>query len=229
MLHVGSAALGCPVERSSTRFLTGDGKPAGLPFSLMRTLGPVAELVHNDCRPGTMKETLEAINQMQSDGVIGKYAIGGAVGATFYLAPAATVDLDVFVMLPVASAGLLVSLSPIYEYLKLRGGKVQDEYIVIGGWPVQFLPPNDDLERDAVNQSISTAVEGVRTWVMSAEHLVAIALKTGRAKDHNRILQFVEQGMVDMHKLMSILEQHRLTSKWKQFEIKFLGGSDEQT
>jgi len=131
--------------------------------------------------------------------------------------------------LPVASAGLLVSLSPIYEYLKLRGGKVQDEYIVIGGWPVQFLPPNDDLERDAVNQSISTAVEGVRTWVMSAEHLVAIALKTGRAKDHNRILQFVEQGMVDMHKLMSILEQHRLTSKWKQFEIKFLGGSDEQT
>jgi len=30
-----------------------------------------------------MKATLEAINQMQTDGVIGKYAIGGAVGATF--------------------------------------------------------------------------------------------------------------------------------------------------
>lgn len=44
-----------------------------------------------------MKETLEVINQMQSDGVIGAYAIGGAVGATFYLEPMATLDLDVFV------------------------------------------------------------------------------------------------------------------------------------
>jgi hypothetical protein len=32
-----------------------------------------------------MKDTLQVINQMQADGVIGPYAIGGAVGATFYL------------------------------------------------------------------------------------------------------------------------------------------------
>lgn len=40
-----------------------------------------------------MKATLAVINQMQADGVIGKYAIGGAVGATFYLEPAATLTL----------------------------------------------------------------------------------------------------------------------------------------
>ena len=171
-----------------------------------------------------MKATLEAINQMQADGVIGKYAIGGAVGATFYLAPAATVDLDVFVTLPVAGTGLLVSLSPIYEYLKSRGGKAQDEYIVIGGWPVQFLPPSDDLEQDGVSNAVSTTVEGVPTWVMSAEHLVAIALKTGRPKDHNRILQFLEQDAVERKKLGRIIEQHSLTAKWKQFELRFLGG-----
>jgi hypothetical protein len=174
--------------------------------------------------PAHMKATLEAINRMQADGVIGKYAIGGAVGATFYLDPAATVDLDIFVTLPVAAGGLLVSLSPIYEYLKSRGGKVQDEYIVIGGWPVQFLPPSNDLELEAVNAAISATVEDVRTWVMSAEHLVAIALKTGRAKDHNRILQFVEQEAVDRKKLSRILAQHGLTPKWVQFEGKFLGG-----
>jgi hypothetical protein len=171
-----------------------------------------------------MKATLAAINQMQADGVIGKYAIGGAVGATFYLEPAATVDLDIFVTLPVAAGGLLVSLAPIYEYLKSRGGKVQDEYIVIGGWPVQFLPPSNDLELEAVNAAISATVEDVRTWVMTAEHLVAIALKTGRAKDHNRILQFVEQEAVDRKKLSRILEEHHLTPKWVQFESKFLGG-----
>jgi hypothetical protein len=172
----------------------------------------------------TVKTTLEAINEMQADGVIGKYAIGGAVGATFYLDPAATVDLDVFVTLPAAGSGSLVSLSPVYEYLKSHGGKVQDEYIVIGDWPVQFLPPSSELEQEAVNQAVSTTVEGVRTWVMSAEHLVVIALKTGRAKDHNRILQFVEQDAVEQKKLSDILERHDLTAKWEQFQRKFLGG-----
>ena len=38
-----------------------------------------------------MKATLETINRMQAEGVIGNYAIGGAVGATFYLEPSATV------------------------------------------------------------------------------------------------------------------------------------------
>lgn len=170
-----------------------------------------------------MKATLETINRMQSDGVIGQYAIGGAVGATFYLAPAATVDLDVFVTLPSVS-GLLVSLSPIYEYLQARGGRIQDEYILIGKWPVQFLTPADDLENEAVTQAITTKVEEVGTRVMSAEHLMAIALKTGRTKDHNRILQFIEQVPYDPAKLKDIVERHGLSAKWKSFERKFLEG-----
>src|ERR1035441_1057332 len=75
---------------------------------------------------GVMKATLEAINQMQTDGVIGKYAIGGAVGATFYLQAAATLDVDIFVTLPTSPGGLLLSLAPIYDYLKASGGKVED-------------------------------------------------------------------------------------------------------
>lgn len=47
-----------------------------------------------------MKESLELINRMLADGVIDRYAIGGAVGATFYLEPAATLDIDIFVVLP---------------------------------------------------------------------------------------------------------------------------------
>ena len=168
-----------------------------------------------------MKDTLEVINRMQSDGVIGPYAIGGAVGATFYLAPAATVDLDVFVTLPEAR-GRLVSLSPIYEYLQSQGGKAQEEYIVIGGWPVQFLTPADGLEEEAIRDAVATAVDSIPTRVMSAEHLVAIALKTGRAKDRNRILQFIEQGAVHRAKLNAILERHGLRRKWQDFEKKFL-------
>ena len=170
-----------------------------------------------------MKETLELINQMQADGVIGEYAIGGAVGATFYLAPAATADLDLFVRLP-RKTELLVSLSPIYEYLKSRGCTEQDEYIVVGDWPVQFLPLRNALHEEALDQAIATNVEGVPTRVISAEHLVAISLETGRAKDHSRILQFFEQGAVDREKLKDVVERHGLSAKWNQFEQRFLKG-----
>jgi len=172
-----------------------------------------------------MKATIESINRMQADGVIGKYAIGGAVGATFYLEPAATLDVDIFVILPMTPGGLLLSLSPIYDYLKARGGTVEDEHIVIGGWPVQFLPASDELELEALGEAVPTTVEDVGTWVMTAEHLAAIALRTGRPKDHNRILQFIEQGAVDRKKLQIIIGRHNLTGKWKQFERRFLEGT----
>jgi len=158
---------------------------------------------------------------MQADGVISHYAIGGAVGATFYLEPAATLDVDVFVLLS-NPAGALVSLTPIYEYLKARGGIEDREHIVLGDWPVQFLVPGNELELEAVVASVPVDVEGIRTWVMLAEHLVAIALSTGRAKDHIRVLQFIQEEAVDLKLLRAILEKHELLSKWEQFQNKFL-------
>src|SRR5208282_6449596 len=147
-----------------------------------------------------MKATLEVINRMQAEGIIGKYAIGGAVGATFYLEPLATLYIDIFVSLKIPQGSSLVTLAPIYDYLTSRGYKAEKGYLVIDEWPVQFLPPSDALEEEALQQAVETELEGVRTWVISAEHLLAIALKTGRAKDFARILQFVEAGVVDANK-----------------------------
>jgi hypothetical protein len=48
---------------------------------------------------------------MQSEGVIAGYAIGDAVGATFYLEPAATLDPDNFVTLPANQGRGLISLT----------------------------------------------------------------------------------------------------------------------
>ncbi|MGB8354843.1 MAG: hypothetical protein WCD79_13190 [Chthoniobacteraceae bacterium] len=167
-----------------------------------------------------MNATLEIINQMQTDGVIGKYAIGDAVGATFYLEPSAALDIDIFVSFQ--NTGTLLSLSPIYDYLAARNCKIEGEYIVIEGWPVQFLPPGNALVEEALEHAIQTELENISTWVMTAEHLVAIALQTGRAKDHNRILQFIESGTLDPDKLNQILSIHGLLAKWQQFEDKFI-------
>jgi hypothetical protein len=170
-----------------------------------------------------VKETLQVINQMQADGVIGSYAIGGAVGATFYLEPVATLDIDVFVSLQGGSVSPLISLAPIYDYLLARGHQAEKEYIVIGGWPVQFLPPGNALVEEALSAAVETEVESIPTRVMTAEHLAAIALQTGRAKDAARLLQFIESGTLDADKLEGILKRHGLIARWEQFGDKFKG------
>jgi len=172
-----------------------------------------------------MKATLKVINQMQADGVLADYAIGGAVGATFYLEPVATLDIDIFVSFHKKPGSPLLTVSPIYDYLTARGYKTRKEYIIIEGWPVQFLPPSDALGEEALTQAVETKLDGIRTWVMTAEHLVAIALKTGRAKDFSRILQFIETGVLNTNKLDQILKRHSLLAKWEDFGHKFLEDS----
>jgi len=87
---------------------------------------------------------------------------------------------------------------------------------------VQFLPPADALEEEALQEAVEVALEGTPTRVVTAEHLAAIALRTGRAKDFARLLQFVEAGILDANKLDSILMRHGLLEKWDQFGAKFL-------
>ena len=170
-----------------------------------------------------MKARLAVIYQIQSDGIFGKYAIGGAVGATFYLEPAATLDIDIFISFQ--DAGSLISPSPIYDYLKERGFKSEKEYIIIEGWPVQFLPAGNALVEEALAQAVETELEGIPTRVMTAEHLTAIALQTGLAKDFSRVLQFVESGVLAPDRLDSILSRHGLLAKWEEFGNKFLKGN----
>ena len=57
---------------------------------------------------------------------------------------------------------------------------------------------------------------------MTAEHLVAIALRTGRPKDHARILQFLELDAVDKTRLESILGRYKLLPKWQKFLAKYV-------
>ncbi|MDE3068951.1 MAG: hypothetical protein KGJ60_15575 [Verrucomicrobiota bacterium] len=55
---------------------------------------------------------------------------------------------------------------------------------------------------------------------MTAEHLMAIALKTGRGKDLIRLEQFVRYSVFSPDKLNQILARHDLVEKWRQFNDK---------
>lgn len=169
-----------------------------------------------------IQEVIKTINQMQADGVIERYAIGGAVGATFYLEPVATLDVDIFITFKAEAASLPVSPQPILDYLKARGSSMDGEYIVIAGWPVQFLPPNRPLVEEALREAVTRDVAGHPARVFTAEHLATIALQTGRAKDKARLLQFVESGALDAARFQTILSRHRLEAAWQKFEQQFL-------
>jgi len=158
---------------------------------------------------------------MQSDGVIERYAIGGAVGATFYLEPVATLDVDVFVELHAEPGSAIVSLKHIFKYLRDRGCKMEGEYVVIADWPVQFLPAGAPLLQEALATAVEKDMEGTPVRVLTPEHVVAVALETGRAKDRARVLQFIEAGAVDLDRLKEILRRHDLIGRWEQFERQF--------
>lgn len=167
-----------------------------------------------------MKETLAELNALAAAGIIGQFAIGGAMGATFYLEPISTYDLDIFVVFD--NAPLILTLTPIYDFLRQRGHQPEGDAIVIHGWPVQFLPAESPLLVEGVQYATTVDFEGVPTRVMQAEHLMAIALQTGRGKDFSRLLTFLESGIVNHPALLEILQRHNLLEPWSRFEKNYL-------
>jgi hypothetical protein len=169
-----------------------------------------------------IKEVIEMINRMQTDGAIERYAIGGAVGATFYLEPVATLDVDVFVEFHTEPGSRIANPEAIFKYLRDRGCTMEGAHVVIADWPVQFLPAASPLLQEALAKAVEKDVEGISARVFTAEHIVAIALETGRAKDKARVLQFIEAGVLEFDGFQEILARHGLSGAWAQFERQFL-------
>ena len=170
-----------------------------------------------------MKDTLSEINELRAAGLIGQWAIGGAMGATFYLEPISTYDLDIFVIFE--GSPLILTLTPIYDFLKARGHAADGDAMMVHGWPVQFLPAESGLLREAVEEAREVDFEGVRARVMTAEHLMAIALHTGRGKDFARLLTFTEARVAEEMKLRELLGRHGLSAAWMRFEQNYLNPS----
>ncbi|MBE2204873.1 MAG: hypothetical protein IAE94_11100 [Chthoniobacterales bacterium] len=160
-----------------------------------------------------MEATLRVLNELEREDVISRYAIGGAVGAIFYMEPFLTYDLDVFVLLPQTTSGLL-TLSPIYEELKRRGYTGEAECILIEGMPVQFLPAYNPLLEEALTEARETRYAETMTRVLRPEHLAAIMVQTGRDKDRQRFATFMQEAILDAEYLQSVLERHQLTARY---------------
>jgi hypothetical protein len=160
-----------------------------------------------------MEATLKILNELEREGVISRYAIGGAVGAIFYMEPFLTYDLDVFVLLPQTECGLL-TLGPIYEELKGRGYQEDGECLLVEGMPVQFLPAYNPLLEEALAEAKETVYAETTTRVLRPEHLAAIMVQTGRDKDRQRFSTFMQEAEQDADYLCGVLERHQLTERF---------------
>jgi hypothetical protein len=168
-----------------------------------------------------MEKTLQIVEEMARLGIIRAYAIGGGIAATYYIEPVLTYDLDIF-FLPVKEG--LDELAPVYEFARGRGYPEQAEALMIEGFPVQFIPAYNELVQDAVAKAATLRYRGVEAKVVKAEYLVAIALQTGRAKDHERVVRLLESEVVDRAVLSEILMKYGLVDRLNKLE----GGADDK-
>jgi hypothetical protein len=172
-----------------------------------------------------MKETFEVIEQMKRDGIIDEYAVAGAVGAIFYVEPFHTEDVDVLVNFH-GSSSLLVSLEPIFSYLRAKGFEVvTGEGIEIASWPVQFLPASDSLTKEALAEAqYLTYDETLKVRVVRPEYLAAEATKLGRPKDIHRVATLLEFSDFDQALFRGIIEEHGLAERWKRVQNALRNG-----
>ena len=170
----------------------------------------------------SMGDTIQVLNRMVEDRVIQRYAIGGAGAALNYVEARFTRDIDILVTFQDTRPSRLVTLGPIVSYLAELGySEWEDEGLLIEGWPVQFLPTADSLDLEALDRAVEVEEDfgsgtPVKTWVLAPEHVVAVAVRTGRPKDVIRIGDFVEQEAVDLTRLLDVLKRHHLLDRWAE-------------
>jgi hypothetical protein len=160
----------------------------------------------------SFRAALQVLNTMKDEGVIEDYAIAGAIALAFWTEPVATYDLDVLVFLP-PGKGALLSLDPIYRWIKARGFRAKEEHVLIDGVPTQFVPSPNELSDEAISSAKLTDYEGVPVRVVRPEYLVALYLQPGArtAKRRERAAALLELPGLKRAKLDEILNKYGLS------------------
>jgi hypothetical protein len=159
----------------------------------------------------------QILEELVAQGLVDQYAVGGAVAATYFLEPISTQDVDVFIRLAAKPERALLDPTPVFAFLTQSGYEMEGEYVMIEGWPVQFLAPPGDLGEEALERAQTVDAGGTAVRILSAEYLAAIALSTGRAKDKARLLMFLESPGFDRAAFEEILQRHQLGAAWAKF------------
>ena len=178
--------------------------------------------MNNQSSTANLDKVVGVLEAMRNAGIIEKYAIGGAFAAILHNEPISTIDLDIFFFLAEKNESPILSLNAIYDYAKNQGFFFDHEFVNIHGWLVQFVEASHSpLWTEAIENADSISIDDSEISVIGKEHLVAMWLLAGRAKDYQKIAMFREAEFLDEAKLVGILERHALMSKWNKEKWRF--------
>ena len=167
-----------------------------------------------------MQAVCDTLERLLGEGVLSRYAVGGATAAGFHGEPLATRDIDVFVFIDPLPGSLLVTLEPLLRRLAELGYQTfEEEGLLIHGFPVQFLSATPGLETESVEQSVVAEWGTHRIRVMTPEHLAAIALTVGRPKDRARLVYLVSLESFDRLRFAGILDRYHLRPRWREWAV----------
>lgn len=163
-----------------------------------------------------LKEVIQVFNDLKVENEISDYAIGGGMATIFYVEPFETSDIDIFVLIKQSS--FLISLDGIYSSLNAKGYNPKNEYVEIGDFQVQILVAPSALEEEAVREAKEITFEGLPCKILRAEHLLAICLKVGRARDYYKATILLEQASasIDMNVVNSLISKYNLQEQWNK-------------
>ncbi len=164
-----------------------------------------------------MKKTIQILNEMVELEIINEYAIAGGMAHFYYIEPSVTYDLDLIVNIT-AAQNPLAPLSKLYEWAGENNYRTEDEHIILGGIPVQFLLPYNELLDEALLKKEKVTIFDETTFILNAEYLMAIMLQTGRASDYERLIRFFNEADYDENKFIDIINRFGLIDKYLNFK-----------
>lgn len=166
----------------------------------------------------------DVLEDMQAQGIISAYAIGGGVAAIIHYQPLDTIDLDIFFFMT-KPPGLILSMKEIYDYARKHNFSFDSEFIKINGWLVQFVESSHNpLWIECLSKAEIKRIDNRKIPVVDVEHLAAMWIQASRPKDLLKIVMFDEAGIMNAKILYGILKRFDLLAQWRARQSLF---SDE--
>ncbi len=176
------------------------------------------EAVLQEYNVDSFRKVFELFNDMERDGTIEKYALGGAAAANFYIEPVYSLDMDFFVSLSTPSLDFLKEID---NYIKTKGYTISEKgYYVIEGNLVQILSSDSSkVAMEAVNERVYNSDVG--GFVFTPEYVLVDALlyssETKRDKYGLRVQTFLDRyKKLDKEKVAELLSKFNLLDKFKR-------------
>lgn len=156
-------------------------------------------------------------NEAVERGLVGSYAVAGAFAFIYYGEPFETKDLDLMMHLSLTPGGL-VDVAPVFRHFVEGGAVAEGQFLRLSRILVDIVPAADALDEEALREAVETRVGRHAARILTAEHAVAIAVRTGRARDHMKIARLLASApdALDHRRLEDVLRRHRLLEAWER-------------